>query len=530
MGEDHKYARLVALFASLFVALAAGTPYLYGVYSPQLIQRVGLSTSDAATISVAVNLGSGLGGLPAGLLIDRLGPQVSILLGSVCIFCGYYSLNRIYIHAFSNIYLICVLMALVGFGSVTSFYSCLKAAQSNFPNHRGSAGAIPVGAYGLSATIFSIVGARLFSGDAGGLLAFLSYVCGSVAFLGSFLVHVFATQVTEDTALTSEPPTLKRSDSPSGSFSFWGVGRGNSSSSLSLYQRDFTSLVNTRDQIHKSGQEDSTESIPSSNAVARQISSSNENSMLLPSTKIPRISSSAELTGIEVMQPPVTIRYFLGNKNYLSHFLIVSLCSGICQMYIYTVGFIVRAQFTFKSHEGSAAEMQAIQVSTISIASFGGRVVSGVVSDFIHKNWRVQRQWVILGTILFTFIGQLLLVVTNSIESITLVSLCVGGAYGILNGSYPAIIADEFGTTSFSTAWGLINSGPVFLLFTLEKYFGYIYDGHSDRNGTCNLGNACYKGAFETSCILCILTAICTGLMIYGRRNMEFRMNGSRLS
>lgn len=518
MEQNHKYGRLVALFASMFVSLAAGTPYLYGVYSPQLVQKVGLSTSDAATISVAVNLGSGLGGLPAGLLIDWAGPQVSILLGSLCIFSGYFCLNKIYVHATSNLLLICVLMALVGFGSVTSFFSCLKAAQANFPNHRGSAGAIPVGAYGLAATLFSIVAAKLFSGDAGGLLAFLAYLCGSVAFMGSWFVHVFTTPSPVTNGLSNELLQVKKADSLRGSFSFWGVGRRNSRSSFNQNSADLSPLVTqvraqNRDLSHK----DSVASFANLSVFASETSSAIELGQVTPA-RSGEVLTAWDNKNAGPTHAPVTIKYLLTNKTYLSHFLIVSLCSGICQMYIYTVGFIVRAQFTFNGNEGSAAGMQAIQVSTISIASFAGRVCSGIISDYIYKNWRAQRQWVILGTILLTFIGQLFLVLTNSIHGITFVSVCVGGAYGILNGSYPAIIADEFGTKSFTTAWGLVNSGPLMLLFTLEKYFGFIYDGHSDENGVCHLGNACYRGAFETSSVLCVLTAVFTGLMMYSRR------------
>ncbi|GEQ67030.1 hypothetical protein JCM33374_g693 [Metschnikowia sp. JCM 33374] len=529
MEQNHKYGRLVALFASMFVSLAAGTPYLYGVYSPQLVQRVGLSTSDAATISVAVNLGSGLGGLPAGLLIDWAGPQISILLGSICIFCGYFSLNKIYEHATSSLPLICVSMALVGFGSVTSFFSCLKAAQANFPNHRGSAGAIPVGAYGLAATLFSLVAAKLYDGDAGGLLAFLAYLCGSVAFMGSWFVHVFSSPSAENNEASNGGPQIKKPNSLRGSFSFWGVGRRNSRSSLAPSSADLAPLMNQlRAQNSNSNNndnannvlahKDSMSSLANSSVLVSEASSINEPG-LVPTPSGPlEVANATDIIKTNKKQAPVTIKGLLSNKTYLSHFLIVSLCSGICQMYIYTVGFIVRAQFTFTGSEGSAAGMQAIQVSTISIASFGGRVVSGILSDYIYKNWRAQRQWVIVGAIFIIFIGQLFLVSSNSIHGITFISLCIGAAYGIVNGSYPAIIADEFGTSSFTTAWGLVCSGPLVLLFTLEKYFGYIYDGHSDENGVCHLGNECYKGAFETSSVLCVLTAIFIGLMMYHRR------------
>ena len=185
-GSSHLPGRLTALIVSILVALASGTPYLYGVYSPQFVKQVGLTTSDSATISLATNLGSGVGGLPGGLIIDHFGPQKSILLGSVCIFIGYFAMHKIYEAKYDNLLIICLAMVLAGFGSITSYFATLKASQSNFPKHRGAAGAFPVSAYGFAATIFSIISATYFKGNSGGLLEFLSIFCGSMTFLGSF--------------------------------------------------------------------------------------------------------------------------------------------------------------------------------------------------------------------------------------------------------------------------------------------------------------------------------------------------------
>ncbi|KAK7679827.1 hypothetical protein QCA50_017153 [Cerrena zonata] len=34
-------------------------------------------------------------------------------------------------------------MVFIGFGCITSYFATLKAAQANFPDHRGAAGAAP---------------------------------------------------------------------------------------------------------------------------------------------------------------------------------------------------------------------------------------------------------------------------------------------------------------------------------------------------------------------------------------------------
>lgn len=523
---DHVYGRMVALAASVFVSLVSGTPYLYGVYAPQLVQRVGLSTSDAATISVSVNIGSGLGGLPAGLIIDKFGPQKSIIVGSFCIFTGYFSLNRIYTHQVSSLFFVCVAMVFIGFGSVTSFFSGLKAVQANFPHHRGSAGALPVGAYGLAATLFSFIAAKFFDGDSGGLLAFLAYFCGSVAFLGLWFIHIYdpTPMPLEEALLFSDLETepsarpMKRTFSLRGSFSFWGIGNRSLSESL-LAPEEAPFVKSVRDQGRTITHLASAVSMNLNLQFSQESGNSSESNSLMqePTSTLPTQNLPAPVVRPEGALE--TIKSLLSNKLFLAHYAIVSLCSGLGQMYIYTVGFIVTAQFNYQEDAlGSPASLQAMQVSTISIASFCGRVIAGVLSDYICKSLNAQRQWVVIGTIFMIAAGQLLLITTNSLTTITVISFIIGGGYGLLNGTYPAIIADSFGVKAFTTAWGLICSGPLILLFTLEKYFGYIYDSQSDDLGVCSKGNDCYKGAFLASIVLSTFTLAATLLLMYKKR------------
>lgn len=516
MESGHDRKRITALIASLFVSLVAGTPYLYGVYSPQLVQKVNLLTSDAATISVAVNIGSGLGGLPAGLLIDHIGPLKSILLGSLAIFIGYFSLSRIYVYEISSLMWICILMVFVGIGSVTSFFASLKAAQANFPNHRGSAAAIPVGAYGLAATIFSIVATTFFNGTPGRLLLFLALFCGPIAFFGSFFVNIYPTN----------PSSAKVSDSNlfkdlRGSISAWGVGKRTPRSSMEALSPELESVVDQLRTLNMNHpHQDSTLYLLTVDTVASKVSSLDEGSPLNYQNFEDCYSSSWHPGERKPSNPLRSITYLITNKLFLTHFVIISLCSGVCQTYIYTVGFIVQAQFNsnYLTSSQTPAAFQAIQVSVLSVSSFGGRVTAGLLSDHIHKNLKSQRQWVIIGTILLAFFSQLLLIMANGIQAITMISILVGCGYGLLNGTYPAIIADEFGTDVFTTAWGLTCSGPLVVLFSLESLFGSLYDRRSDENGLCHLGNFCYAATFEMSACLLVIAIFITMLLMYVKR------------
>ncbi|CAD1809493.1 unnamed protein product [Candida parapsilosis] len=521
---SHLPKRLTALIVSAFVALAAGTPYMYGVYSPQLTKHIGLTASDSATISLATNIGSGVGGLPGGLLIDHFGPQVSIFIGSICIFVGYFTMFKIYSHQYDNMFVICIAMALMGFGSITSYFATLKASQANFPKHKGAAGALPVSCFGFSATVFSVISAWLFKDDTGGLLQFLAFFCGFIVLVGSFFVHVYIADEEDEhgynlpshegqdyqpslsdgeVSLISdiEPPaqSLSRSESLAGSFSFWGIGNRTPRSSISLQDSE-------------------------ANEVARG---------LLQEESVTKKSTSQG-------NPLQTIKRRLMDRVYLVHYFIVSIAAGVGQVYIYSVGFIVAAQYYYnKEHEGhikyllmardvqvalhdpDAASIQALQVSILSIASFSGRLIAGFVSDYIHKKWHIQRLWIVQATLIMLSLAQYITIENiSSFYWTAIASGVTGSCYGLIFGTYPAIIADSFGTKTFSTNWGLICTGPLVTLYALNKYFGWIYDTQTDgKTGICNLGNECYKGAFEVSFVLCIVAFVVSVLLIYNQRH-----------
>ncbi|KAK6455025.1 monocarboxylate transporter [Scheffersomyces xylosifermentans] len=542
-SSDHLPRRLVALVTSIFICLASGTPYLYGVFAPQLVSRVGLTISDSATISLASNLGSGVGGLPGGLMIDHFGPQISILVGSICIFVGYFGVFKIYEHQWGNLFVICISMMLMGFGSITSYFATLKAAQANFPKHRGAAGAFPVSSYGLSATLFSVIAATFYRDNTGGLLEFLALFCGAIAFVGSFFIHIYLEHEDEDdnaleaqkslteeeTALISMPEApsssagpeeipqpvtaarMERSDSLPGSFRFWGLGTRTPGSSISSTAEDMQPfLQNIRDQ----------------NKTEQPQNNNN------PFFKSPPKSKS----------PFTIIKDRLTDRIFLTHYFIVSIISGMGQTYIYTVGFIVTAQYYYNKDQvqensdlkinlrgiagvhakiaTSAAALQALQVSIISLASFSGRLFSGFMSDFLHKKFHIQRLWIVVVTVIILSVGQFITITNvNSAHLISVSSAIIGGSYGLVFGTYPAVVADSFGTRTFSTNWGLICTGPLITLFFLNKYFGVIYDSQTDpTTGICYRGNECYKGAFEFSFGLCFIVFFTTLVIIYVQR------------
>lgn len=632
MGSDDKiYKRLIALVVSIFVGLATGTPYLYGIYSPQLIQRVGLTISDSATISLAVSVGTGGGGLLGGIIIDHRGPRFSILLGAVFIALGYFGLYRIYLAAFDNVLLICICAVAMGFGSITAYFAALKTAQANFPNHRGTAGIFPVSTYGLSATLFSVIAASYFPNRTGDLLKFLSIFCGITTFIGSGFVKIYnhhddddhdvETQHLTDDDFNSynsvieeesdigihEPSifvqleatntnsydsnarsvpikinnphvheSISNLSSLVGSFSFWGIGTRTPKSSVSSLSSDFipflrnikdnqnqsTSQNQNLSQVDKLDKDTFTRPVLTSrnnsfSSLRNNSFSSLRNNSFSNLKNLPRSSSmnsvnnhynnalnsspgntllnnsinnspsrskasSLNIKPKAKKTPLQIIKRLITNRVFLIHYLLLSLITGAGQTYIYSVGFIAAAQVNHggdpsKDFTETSSKVQALQVAIISIASFGGRVIAGIFSDLIYKKYHIQRLWVMVITIVISAIGQFLTMINDgNLHLVSVNSALIGGSYGLTFGVYPAIVADFFGTKTFSTTWGLICTGPLFVLFGLNKYFGYVYDTNTNPvSGICYKGNECYRIAIESCLLLYVLMILVNFALIY---------------
>lgn len=183
--------KIISLVASSFVALASGTPYLYGIYSPQLITRCNFSALASSYLSLASNIGSSIGGFFAGLLIDSYGTQVATALGTLMEFSGFYILYLSYKYAWHKFPLLLLAMINVGFGSVLAYFSTIKVSTINFPHYKGMANALPVSAYGLTALFYALIAGYFFSDNTQGLLHFISIFAGLIIGAGTYFVRLY---------------------------------------------------------------------------------------------------------------------------------------------------------------------------------------------------------------------------------------------------------------------------------------------------------------------------------------------------
>lgn len=241
----------------------------------------------------------------------------------------------------------------------------------------------------------------------------------------------------------------------------------------------------------------------------------------------------------------------LARKEFWAQFLVLGILAGSGQMYIYCCGYIVRAlalaneqsnndgvhseSISAKTIEGlehSVQGVQQLQVAIISLSSFSGRIISGVMSDVFHHHFELQRLWMIFTACCISIIVHLVMTIASfggNPVYLWPLSCCIGLSYGLTFGVFPTIVADTFGMFRYSQNWGMVCVSPVFGVYMFNYIFGRIYDGKStkvrDDEGkmihVCLQGSKCYSSSFIYTTCFCVGTLAIVGWMIWTRKHQH---------
>lgn len=179
--------RLVSLFGSLLVSLSAGSTYVFSSYAPQMQERLDLSSTQLNVLGLAGNLGLYISGPLWGLWVDKHGPHAAVMTGALLVLAGYGFLARAYAGEWkdTSVGVLAVFPFLTGLGNSAALSGAMNAqAKSWDGSHRGTAMALVLAGFGLSAFMYSTVSHVFFQGNVGGYLfalalgSFMSFIVG----------------------------------------------------------------------------------------------------------------------------------------------------------------------------------------------------------------------------------------------------------------------------------------------------------------------------------------------------------------
>lgn len=496
--------------------------------------------NQSSNVALSINLGSSVLGMVAGMIVDT-NPKYSSLVGTICQLLAYVILYVCYNHAISNIFLLILALISLGFGSVCSFYGAMKVCTVNFPNHRGTAGACPISLYGLSGLFFSTLCTHLFGNNMSNVFLFLLIVCPLTSLVGVFTMEYVDDIIREKdmySSLENHSEILLNSDTSSSMDEFINTNSNNTNNSVqsavsNIHSRNML-LMNLSPRLSSSDNHNITsphQSPTKYSTLRNEYESINDE----PTSLNSEIAVSKALTESHLDNnnfadlKDLTIWESVKTTKFILYYIIVALLQGVGQSYIYSIGFIVQAQFNsmvidndVDSIKKNTAKLQAAQVAIISISSFVGRITSGPFSDILVKRFRSQRIWTILVSACFVIIGTFRILflhdqdlVNNKASNIYTASAIFGYAFGTLFGTFPSIVADTFGTKTFSTLWGLSTTGGLlvikFITSTLAKNLS---DMTEDGQQVCSAGVLCFAHTFKVVRYCAMLAIILVSTVI----------------
>lgn len=465
--------RVAVLLSCTFLGLICGTMYLYSSYSPQLAERLNFSVTDSSKIALAGTIGVAIAGPISGIVVDKTGYTRALIVGGLSILVGYVGLKKQFDRSYSNLQVSYFLLFLVGSGSTFINASCLKCCAVSFPSIRGVATSLPLALYGLSALFYSVIGSVFFPGDTSNFLGFLAY--SSLVIFGICAPSIIMT----DREHLLRKATLKKATASTIEMAILSSPRSTNPPSPMLSPR--------------------------------------------PSGSVKHIIKTLPLIDDEIET---------GNIFYSPKFWIIFLLTGFLaamgQMYIYSVGYIVKALVRVSINvdasttdeakqklEALIQTNQQLQVGLLSTTNCLGRLVSGICGDIISQSFNKRRSWLLFVPAIGFTVTQLIGYQLEDYNKLAVLSLLTGFFYGFTFCIMPIIIGDIFGMDNFSLNWGYVGLAPILPSFYFTKLFGNIFDSNSvsydDGSHACVIGKSCYNSIFKLDLLVtvCCVIGVC---------------------
>ncbi|KAJ6188276.1 hypothetical protein N7519_003184 [Penicillium mononematosum] len=502
-GSLHRTARIISVIAGTLVALSCGTNYAYSAWAPQFAQRMKLSSTESNFIGVAGNLGMYAMGIPMGLLTDARGPRLVALIGSICLGLGYFPIYMAYDNGQGSmpVVFLCLFAFLTGMGGCSAFGGSIKTAASNFPEHRGTATAFPMAAFGLSALFWSNLSTLIFKDDTGHFLLLLALGTSILSFASIPFLRILASE-----PYSSVPHNAHES------------------SDLRPVPEDSVLQGSAAFENEQYPAHARSHSV-ASNSQGRAFANNDETATLVSKNDRPRPSFDTldddflDEVAMEAHQTDIRGLAMLRKVEFWQLFLTMALLSGIGLMTINNIGNSVKALWLYYDDSATDLFIQHRQVMHVSILSFGnflGRLFSGIGSDLLVKKLGMSRIWCLfLSAVVFT-LTQLAGTTISNPNSLIVVSGFTGIAYGFLFGVFPSLNRSHFRYRGPVPELGVF-SGNVFNLL-----YGSIYDGHSvvghDGDRECPDGLGCYRSAYFMTFVSGLLgIAVCLWAIVRER-------------
>ena len=177
--------RIVPVIACLVTMLCIGIVYMWSVFQQPAIDYYGWPDTAVTMVSSAMLFMFVAGIFAGGVLVDRIGPRLVVMIAGIMFFAGLMLTSFL---SAERPWLIYLTYGVLGGAGVGFAYSgAINCIQKWLPHRRGFATGICVCAFGLSIVIFAPVAKKLLEIGVPFTFRILAIVLGLIVFAMSFL-------------------------------------------------------------------------------------------------------------------------------------------------------------------------------------------------------------------------------------------------------------------------------------------------------------------------------------------------------
>ncbi|PWZ02829.1 MFS general substrate transporter [Testicularia cyperi] len=542
-----KRRKIISLLGSVCVSLSAGSNYAFSSFAPQLQESLHLTSTQINLIGIAGNAGVYLSSPFWGRFIDKRGPRLALISGAILVPIGYAGLSASYTGEWSmhSTSLLFFLNLLTGLGNSGSFTAAMNAqAKSWDGTRRGTATALVLSGFGLSAFFYSSLSHLLFPGNTGDYLLLLAFGSMTSMIIGLALVRIIPTPLEPPAGSASSasptsptrgylrrrtssdiraratiwdhPESLSAEQSDDEDESRRNVAGGSQSRATAIAHRH--TLAQEADGNADDGVDPEARGLLTGRDESKSRHSSSAGKQVSPET--------TDISGRELFK----------QLDFFLIFFLMTLVSGAGLLLINNVGTITKTLWDYNhrndttllaatliprsslvdmagapaamvgpatastesqmqtlklSAKSSVQQLQAHQVSAISLCNCAGRILIGLLSDYLVNRTgnAAKRVWLLIVVTTLAFSSQVLAATPDAIQTVDQllsVSVLTGLAYGTLFGICPVLVFEWFGMAHFSQNYGFVSLSPVVAGNIFNLLFGRIYDSHVPKDGTNN--------------------------------------------
>ncbi|XP_047158714.1 protein NUCLEAR FUSION DEFECTIVE 4-like [Vigna umbellata] len=524
--------RWFMMFSSFMLMSVSGASYMFSLFSQDIKLVLGYDQSTLNLLSFFQDLGANIG-IHAGLIYEVTPPWFILTIGGILNFAGYFMIWLVVTSKIAkpHVWHMCFYLFIGANSHCATNTGALVTSVKNFPISRGVVLGLLTGYTGLSAVIITQLYYALYGDDSKFLIFLMAWLPIAAVFLFLPVIRIHkSVQQPNDTKVLYR--FLYLTLVLAGFLMFVTLVQQFFTFSQFEYQITTTLMLLLlilplsvvileehkiwKSKLENINREDSQKLLENYPNIAT------ENLYQEKSSQAPQ----AEISFWEnIFNPPARGEDHTILQATFSLDMVLLLLTTICSLGSNVTMINNLSQIGISL--GYPSHTITTFVSLTSIWIYLGKVVQGVVSEFIILKYGVPRPLLLTSLLLLSCVGHLL-VAFNVPNGLYVASIVIGFCYGANWPLMYSVISELFGLKHYSTLYNLGSLvGPIGSYLLSVRVVGYLYDREAMRQMeamgkktspgeelNCN-GEECFKLAFIIITAVSLFGALLSLILVF---------------